>query len=61
MEIKRLIIQGRVHELFSFDGKFWELAKQIDQYILKEWCCHNLNYWRKKGVIEGEEEKGSKD
>jgi len=52
-----LIICNMQHKLISNDGKQWELAQMIDQYILHEWGAHSLDYWRKKGVIESEEER----
>jgi len=54
---KWLIIAGRRYRLSSNNGWLWRLRWEYQRKKLNEPGLHELDYWRKKGVIKSEAEK----
>jgi len=52
-----LSIKDVVYRLCSTNGKTWRLLNSRECKPLNIFGAHNLDYWRRKGMIEGEEEK----
>jgi len=56
-DILHVAINGKRWELRTKDGERWRLHTNYARESLLIREAHRLNYWRKKGVMYGEEEK----
>lgn len=50
-------IAKKCYRLYQQTPGMWRLFYFCDRVKLTIHVAHNLDYWRKKGVLEGEEEK----
>jgi hypothetical protein len=50
-------IEKKCYKIYTHNDTTWRLFYFIDRQKLNIKDAHSLDYWRKKGVIEGEEEK----
>lgn len=49
-------INKRYYRLYQYNNIMWRLFYQRDRETVGIQEAHSLDYWRGKGVIEGEEE-----
>lgn len=47
------------YTLYRCKNETWRLFYGVDRFALNINGAHILDYWRRKGVLNGEEEKGS--
>lgn len=53
-------ISKKCYRLYSHNDITWRLFDLVDRQTLRIMHAYSLDYWRRKGVVEGEEEKESK-
>ena len=50
-------LDKKCYQLYHAVGSRWRLFYYTDRLKLNIHSAHSLDYWRRKGVLEGEEEK----
>jgi len=56
-ESLKITIDGKVYTLATDDGQHWWVYWVYQQRALSNFSAHDLDYWRKKGVIVNEAKK----
>ena len=55
-EVLYIRIDNRSYMLCCYNGVTWRLFNLADRQNIGITCAHTLDFWRRKGVIESEEE-----